>query len=576
MNRLRHLVFLMVVALACSISAFSQEIVEETDVRGDIALKLDKIFDEVMYTDSLFCVRMNDVWEFADENGNVLSGMHMTNAKEENNFITATIQGREYNFSNAFHYGKILVNRYDYYAYMDTGGNLLTPFVYEYNGVKITWQDEDEIAKIISTNDLIIDTYREVRNGNYASVKKMQDATAKELEIVNKSYIDSLVVALCVTLDKSPRSASREMAENCFLEVFPRCGNEASDMMVNYFEHHASNKERKMSFLKMLADDYGISKCCVALGNMYYTGKDCQKDTEKAISYYHKAVYLAKPGENIDAAREKLTEIWEQSDSISNLLGQLYTEYDYVQVALPYIILNKDFQTMVVDTLNQVKLSLGEYEVHQLYDDHFIIKDSEGLKIVSVGGKPVIKGVFDDIFLIGEMERYQILVGKNGMWGIYEPNGTAVTEMIFSDYSPGSTLASPTLTIDDRTYDIHAIYQEGLMVVEKDGKYGCIDTKGKEVVPTIYDQINKFENGRAIVIADEKEGCIDHTGKELIPCIYDEIEGFHNGKAIVKVDDKYGIVDSYGMILYPCKYDNIEVDEEEGVFRIYEEIIVEY
>ena len=44
----------------------------------------------------------------------------------------------------------------------------------------------------------------------------------------------------------------------------------------------------------------------------------------------------------------------------------------------------------------------------------------------------------------------------------------------------------------------------------------------------------------------------------------------------MKVDDKYGIVDSYGMILYPCKYDNIEVDEEEGVFRIYEEIIVEY
>ena len=59
-------------------------------------------------------------------------------------------------------------------------------------------------------------------------------------------------------------------------------------------------------------------------------------------------------------------------------------------------------------------------------------------------------------------------------------------------------------------------FSEGLATVKLDGKYGFINTKGKEVIPCKYDYAGEFSEGLAKVGLDGKDGYINTKGKLVI------------------------------------------------------------
>ena len=103
--------------------------------------------------------------------------------------------------------------------------------------------------------------------------------------------------------------------------------------------------------------------------------------------------------------------------------------------------------------------------------------------------------------------------------------------------------------------------------MEKDGKYGFIDTTGKEVVPCQYDDASwSFSEGLARVKKDGKWRYIDTTGKEVIPCQYDNGYSFNKGFVVVVKDMKFGFIDLTGKEVIPCEYDCVEYGE--GYFTL--------
>ena len=81
-------------------------------------------------------------------------------------------------------------------------------------------------------------------------------------------------------------------------------------------------------------------------------------------------------------------------------------------------------------------------------------------------------------------------------------------------------------------------WSEGLKEVKRDGKYGYIDSTGKEVIPCTleYDGVGAFHDGLAkVVLPDYNTGYIDRTGRRVIPCIYASNSGdFSEGLAPVR------------------------------------------
>lgn len=110
----------------------------------------------------------------------------------------------------------------------------------------------------------------------------------------------------------------------------------------------------------------------------------------------------------------------------------------------------------------------------------------------------------------------------------------------------------------------NVFYEQKVLKVKKDGKYGLISFDGTETTPVQYDEItviptitNSFK-----VKQNEKYGIIDEDGKTVIEPQYADIDilGDNNKSGfIVKTDNgKYGIVDYSNTQILPANYEGIE------------------
>lgn len=91
-------------------------------------------------------------------------------------------------------------------------------------------------------------------------------------------------------------------------------------------------------------------------------------------------------------------------------------------------------------------------------------------------------------------------------------------------------------------YDYIDNFSEGLAAVQKDWKYGYINTKGEVVIPLIYDGAEEFCEGLASVRQDVKHGYINKSGELVVPCIYEDARAFSENKALVVINDKWAIL----------------------------------
>lgn len=150
-------------------------------------------------------------------------------------------------------------------------------------------------------------------------------------------------------------------------------------------------------------------------------------------------------------------------------------------------------------------------------------------------GKVIIEPIFDEAWSFKENIA---LIKKDNQWGYIR--------------SDSSYLAKPQFE------DAWGFYEQ-FAKVKKDGKYGFINHRGDTVIPIKYDETgNWFENGVVAVFNNNKWGLIDKTGRLLTPMIYDYI-GQTNGERITvagKVNDDtlYGFINPKGELVIALQY----------------------
>ena len=120
--------------------------------------------------------------------------------------------------------------------------------------------------------------------------------------------------------------------------------------------------------------------------------------------------------------------------------------------------------------------------------------------------------------------------------------------------------------------------RKDLAPVQLDGKWGCVNVYGEEVIPVKYEKIdvNQSENPRIVAKSDGKWGFVAENGKEITAFEYDDVEEFDNGRARVQKDLKYGFINKHGTTVIPLLYDDCEPrftyvrhDEERRILPIW-------
>lgn len=81
-------------------------------------------------------------------------------------------------------------------------------------------------------------------------------------------------------------------------------------------------------------------------------------------------------------------------------------------------------------------------------------------------------------------------------------------------------------------------FGDGLLAVEKNGKWGFIDRQGRLVIPAEYEETNGFAEGKAAVKLDGLWGVIDTGGKRLVRPRYQSASRYFNGLLPVSKNGK--------------------------------------
>lgn len=139
-----------------------------------------------------------------------------------------------------------------------------------------------------------------------------------------------------------------------------------------------------------------------------------------------------------------------------------------------------------------------------------------------------------------------------------------VSEYVFSDYGAINTKGEEIIPL--RYNDLNDPVEGRIIAEDEDGKYGVFDTKGRQVVPFEYDFLEDYSCGLSRFgtggYLDRKYGYIDLSGKVKIEAKYDDAAPqFKDGLAYVNFPDedgnnKYGFIDTDGKEVIPPMYEN--------------------
>lgn len=205
----------------------------------------------------------------------------------------------------------------------------------------------------------------------------------------------------------------------------------------------------------------------------------------------------------------------------------------------------------------------------------------EGLVALKRGGKwgfldktgqEVIAFQYEDA---GYFDQGLAAVRRNGKWGYVDKTGREVVPCIYDDFAISASYETPIHYQGDGSE-----YPPGSVATISfpDGRQAFADWIGKEwQTVSRHETPSRFSDGLAAVRQDGKWGFVDTTGREVVPCIYDykiekhmhvkpsddttavistreEVPFFVDGLAAVKRNGKWGFVDATGREVIPCEY----------------------
>ncbi|WP_179415964.1 WG repeat-containing protein [Mucilaginibacter sp. E4BP6] len=260
-------------------------------------------------------------------------------------------------------------------------------------------------------------------------------------------------------------------------------------------------------------------------------------------------------------------------------IGEFKDGFAMTQLNGKYGLVNKNGKVIVEtqfdspDKIMQPKSGFFAFEVGY---GPIVIIDANGKDVV-----PMTSGV------TGILPRQQRMTLGDNVYGMTDfKNDTILpfkfryTHLLPEGFCVASAFGSPGSGYDnlEGLYDLNGkqilphvferidIFFCGRAIVKKNGKYGVIDEKGKELFYTDYSSIDRYANNYALVHShqtngDIKVGIIDKEGKVVVPVIYqwlEHISNFRDGLAAMAQNRKYGFIDTTGRVIVDFKYDKVE------------------
>lgn len=226
-----------------------------------------------------------------------------------------------------------------------------------------------------------------------------------------------------------------------------------------------------------------------------------------------------------------------------------YQKVFAVVLAIAVVIM---FIFIVRNILNQREKSSKNYEYFLLYAEN-------KWGIINQDGEIVIKPSYREMIVIPNKTKEIFICTYN----INEETGAYETKVINSKNEEILTEYEKIEAIQNIDQNNNIWYEENILKVKKDGKYGLIDLNGKIILPIEYSQITglKGVENSIIIEKDGKIGLANDNGSIIIEPNYKEIKNlgdtYKNGYITINEEGKYGLISTTKKQILESKYDEI-------------------
>ena len=226
-----------------------------------------------------------------------------------------------------------------------------------------------------------------------------------------------------------------------------------------------------------------------------------------------------------------------------------YQKVFAVIIAIAVVIM---FIFIIRNVLKERKEIKKEYEYFALY-----AQNKWG--VINQEGEEVIQPSYQEMIVIPDKTKEVFICTYN----VNQENGTYQTKAVNSNNEEILTGYDQIEALDNMDKNGNVWYEENVLRVKKNGKYGLIDLLGKEILPVEYDEITVLdgtENSILIKKAD-KIGLVNDTGSIIIECNYKEIkklgDTYKDGYITIDEQGKYGVISATKKQILDNKYDEI-------------------
>lgn len=207
-----------------------------------------------------------------------------------------------------------------------------------------------------------------------------------------------------------------------------------------------------------------------------------------------------------------------------------------------------------------LKNVLTEREERNKEYEYFALYSASKWGVINQEGETVIQPSYQEMIVVPDKAKDVFICTYN----INEETGEYSTkalnsknEEIFTDYEQIEAIEN--IDKNDNIW-----YEENILRVKKNGKYGLIDLNGKELLPCEYDEIKALEGieNSIVIIKDNKQGIINSKGSIIVEPIYSEVknlgETYKEGYITIDEEGRQGLISTTKKQLLENQYEEIQ------------------
>lgn len=223
-------------------------------------------------------------------------------------------------------------------------------------------------------------------------------------------------------------------------------------------------------------------------------------------------------------------------------------------------------------------LQTGQEEKNMSVMSYYPVYTNEKWGVIDSNGDIVIEPTSSEMITVPDPKTDLFIC----VYDVDYANNTYKTKVINKNQKEQFTNYETVEAIENYDKTNSMWYEEKVLKVKRNGKYGLIDYKGNEILPVEYTEIESLKGVKNSIIIkkDDQVGLCDNTGRIIINTEYKEIIGidekYQNGYIVINNDNEYGLIDFNKEIILETKYEeikpvlgnNLYVVKENGTLKI--------